>query len=65
MGYVKRKRVEPKGTVRNLNGKAIWAGRVPQSNITRLMQEDEAKEWSKKTGRSVFTKLKKWELDQL
>jgi len=65
MGYVKRKRVKPKGSVKTVEGNVVWAGKVPQSNITRLMTEKEAKRWSEKTGQSVFTKMKKWELDQL
>lgn len=66
MGYVKRKKIKPVGTVKTLEeSKLVWVGNVPQSNITRLMTEKEAKRWSEKTGQSVFTKMKKWELDNL
>lgn len=45
--------------------KTVWASRKKGSNITRLMNDKEAMDWSNKTGQSVFTKMKKWELDQL
>lgn len=46
-------------------GDTIWVGRKKGSNITRLMNEKQAMAWSNKTGQTIFTKLKKWELDQL
>ena len=45
--------------------KTVWTGRKKGSNITRLMNDKDAKDWMKETGESVFTKMKKYELDQL
>ena len=53
-----------KGKIKS-NVKPVWVSKIPKSNITRVMSEDEAKAFSLASGNSVFTKMKKWELDQL
>ena len=54
-----------KGKVKTLNSKCVWVGRRQGSNITRLMTADEALEWSKRTGGTIFCKLKNYELQRL
>jgi len=67
MGTIKKKpKSKAKGKIKNLSSdRPVWSGRSKETNITRLMSEDEALDWSKKTGQSVFTKMKKYELDLL
>lgn len=64
MGHVKSKGKNT-GTLKSDKVKPVWLGRVPKSNISRIMTGEEARLWSLSEGRSIFTKLKKWELDQL
>lgn len=43
----------------------VWMSRKKGSNVLRIMNQKQAKKHLNETGETIFTKFKKWELDQL